>query len=58
MDEFDADIFTFRHAPSTIVDDVVIKHGFLGDALIESLTDQEIIEIYPYSIGYQHLPFD
>lgn len=58
MDEFDTDIFTFRQGSSSIVDDVVIKKGFRDDALLDGLTDEEIYKVYPYILGYQHLPYD
>lgn len=57
MDEFDTDIFTFRQGSSSIVDDVVIKHGFRDDSLLDALTDEDIRLVFPFVLGYQHLDF-
>jgi hypothetical protein len=60
MDEFDTDIFTFRRDPAAtaIVDDVVIKEGFRDDALLDSLTDDDIADVAPYIFGFAHTIFN
>ena len=59
MDEFDTDIFTFRRDTTSadIVDDVVIKEGFRDDALLDSLTDDDIADVAPYIFGFSHVSF-
>ena len=58
MDEFNTDIFTFRQDSSSIVDDVVVKHGFSDDSLLDALTDEDLRLIFPVVLGYQYLAFN
>lgn len=58
MDEFNTGIFTFRQDSSNIVDDVVIKHGFRDDSLLDALTDEDLQLIFPVVFGYQYLAFN
>jgi hypothetical protein len=60
MDDYGADIFTFRHADPRIVDDVAFKDGFLDPAfrdLLASLSEDDILKIVPCVLGYQYMDF-
>lgn len=58
MDEFEPDIFTFRKADASIVDDVIPKYGFSDDSVLDQLTDEDLRLIFPYVLGYQYLAFN
>lgn len=58
MDDFGADIFTFRHAADTsVVDDVVFNEGFRNESFLDSMSDEDISDIAPYVFGFQHIDF-
>lgn len=58
MDEFSADVFTFRRSDDGIVNDVILKDGFRDDELLDNLTDVELQDFAPYVFGYHHLHFN
>ncbi len=60
MDGFESDIFTFRRTSDTsVLDDVVCKHGFRDESFLASLTEEEdLTELAPYIFGFQHITFN
>lgn len=59
MDGFGSDIFTFRHdsAAAAIVDDTVLSEGFRDEALLASMTDEEVKAIFAILVGYDYATF-
>lgn len=59
MDGFSSDIFTFRRDPAAaaIVDDVVLSEGFRDEALLASMTDEEVKAIFAILVGYDYATF-
>jgi hypothetical protein len=60
MDGFGSDIFTFRRdsAAAAIVDDTVLSEGFRDEALLETMTDDEVKHIFAILVGYDYTIFN
>lgn len=60
MDGFGSDIFTFRRdsTAAAIVDDVVLSEGFRDEALLASMTDDEVKHIFAILVGYDYTIFN
>jgi hypothetical protein len=60
MDGFESDIFTFRRdsAAAAIVDDTVLSEGFRDEALLETMTDDEVKHIFAILVGYDYTIFN